>query len=71
MIKKIAYKIVFKELSKYGMLVGKYDAKHSTEDFMYGISTVMEKIAYSIDDKTGQAFEDKFIKNMIESEKNT
>ena len=69
MLKKLAYRIVLKDLCKCGMFVGKYDAKNGKEDFMYGISTVMENIAYSINDKIGDRFTDVFIKNMIKSEK--
>ena len=36
---------------------------------MYGISAVMESIAYRIDDSTGMNFEIEFLQNMTESEK--
>ncbi len=68
MFKKLAYKIVLNDLSKCGMFVGKYDARNGKEDFMYGISTVMESIAYHVSDKVGDNFSDTFIKNMIASE---
>lgn len=68
-----AYRIVLNDMlnSECGLLVGKYNAKNGNERFMYGISTVMEWLAYRVDDATGDAFSDMFIKNMIESEKNT
>ena len=68
MLKKLAYKIVFKDLCKCNLFIGKYDSRNSKSDFMYGISTVMENIAYSISDKIGDKFSDNFIKNMIASE---
>lgn len=67
-IKKLAYKIVFKDLKKCPMFVGTYDGRNGKHRFMYGISTVMESIAYSISEKTGDEFCDTFIENMIESE---
>lgn len=69
MLKRLAYKIVFNDLIKCNMFVGKYDARNGNEDFMYGINTVMEYIAYAINNKTGNFFTEKFTKNMIESKK--
>lgn len=69
MLKKLAYKIVLNDLLKCNMFVGIYDAKHGNSSFMYGIGTVMENIAYSINDKTGDSFSELFIKNMVKSEK--
>lgn len=68
-IKRHAYKIVYKDFIKYeGLFVGKYDAKHGGESFMYGVSFVMEAIAYSISDEAGEAFIDLFFSNLIASE---
>lgn len=67
-LKKLAYKIVLKDLCKCSLFVGRYDAKHSDDHFMYGINTVMETIAYSVSDKVGDEFSDNFMKNMITSE---
>ena len=67
MTKKEAFEIVFDELTRIDLFTGKYDAKHGDENLMYGISTVMEYIAYQIDEKVYQNFENEFIKNMIKS----
>lgn len=68
-IKKYAYKIVYKDLIKNeGLFVGKYDAKHGGESFMYGVSFVMESIAYSVSEDTGETFIDLFFGNLIASE---
>lgn len=67
MIKKMAYKMVLKDLCECNMFIGKHDAKNGNEHFMYGIGTVMECIAYRIDEKTGDDFADTFMKNVIES----
>ena len=68
MTKKEAFEIVFDELTRIDLFVGKYDAKHGDKNLMYGISTIMEYIAYQIDEKVLQNFENDFIKNMIKSE---
>ena len=68
MFKKLVYKIVLNDLCKCDMFIGKYDAKNGKDDFMYGISTIMEAIAYSVSEKAGDNFVDVFLKNMEESE---
>lgn len=60
---------IFNELCKCELFIGKYDAKHGNEHFMYGISTVMECLANMISNEMYDAFNDMFTKNMIESEK--
>ena len=68
-IKKYAYKIVYRDLIKNeGLYVGKYDAKHGGRMFMSGIHFVMESIAYSVSEDTGEAFIDLFFGNLIASE---
>lgn len=65
-----AYKAVYDDLIKCELLTGKYDATNGEEHYMYGISTVMEIIAYRAD-KTGvlhDLFEDMFLNNMMKSE---
>ena len=66
-----AYKMVYEDMiqSECGLLVGNYDAANGKKLFMYGISTVMEWIAYRVSKEEGDAFSDVFIKNMIDSEK--
>lgn len=68
-----AYAIVLEDLlsKNAGILNGKYDAKNGNLQFMYGVSTVMEMIAYSVNEKTGDSFSEMFFKNMEKSEKNT
>ena len=65
-----AYRIVLNDIlnNGCGMFTGNYDAKNGSADFMYGIATVMEHIAYSICDEHGDDFSNLFIKNMIASE---
>ena len=46
---KEAYEIVYKELSKCSLLIGRYDAKNGSETFMNGIATVMGAIANGAD----------------------
>lgn len=71
MDKKKAYEIVLDDLTNLKLFNGYYDAKHGKKDYMYGINTVMECIAYKINDEVGDNFSEKFIKNMILSEERT
>ena len=65
---KAILKNIFKELKKCGLFVGKYDAKHGNEHYMYGINSVMECLAYMIDEKYGDNFSKEFVENMLTSE---
>lgn len=65
---KEVLKKIFAELEKCELLIGKYDAKNSSEKLMFGISIVMECLAYMISEEFGDEFSIKFIDNMIESE---
>jgi hypothetical protein len=65
---KATLKNIFEELKKCELFVGKYDAKNGDEQFMYGISTIMECLAYMIDEKYGDDFSKEFIENMLTSE---
>jgi hypothetical protein len=64
-----AYRIVYNDMlnSGCGLLVGEYDAKNGSEQYMYGVSTVMEWIAYRVSEETGNDFSDLFVKNLIKS----
>lgn len=69
---KDAYKEVLIDIISNGpeMFVGKYDAKNGKPEFMYGISTLMEWIAYrTADDDAIRFVDEEFIKNMIKSQK--
>lgn len=65
-----AYEMVLNDIvnSGCGLMVGKHDAKNGNDHFMYGISTVMEWIAYRVSDEVGNEFSNTFTKNMIMSE---
>lgn len=67
MIKRLAYKIVFNDLSKLSMYSGRYDAKNGNVHFQYGMWTVLEHIAYNAGADVG-AFNSSFSQNMLESE---
>ena len=66
-----AYRIVLNDMlnSGCGLLVGKHDWKNGKPDFMYGIQTVMEWIAYKVSETDGDYFSDLFVRNLIESKK--
>ncbi len=61
---------LFNKMRECKLFNGIYDARgKDSEDYMYGISAVMEFIAYEISDKCGDEFSTTFINNMIESER--
>ena len=71
MLKRLAYKIVYDNLTKpsaCGLFVGKYDAKNGNENFMNGIWTLMEYIAYKVSEKNGDKFNELFLDNLEKSE---
>lgn len=61
-------KNIFEELKKCNLFVGKYDARNGDEHFMYGVSSVMECLAYMIDEKYANDFSHEFFENMLTSE---
>ena len=64
-----AFYIVFKDLTKdEGLFTGRYDAKHGSRQYMHGISSVMEYIAYRVGEDCLDAFNEHFVSNLIESE---
>ena len=65
---KEAYKLVFEDLKKCGMFVGKYDARNGDIHFMNGIYTVMETIAYTISEEIGEEYSNLFSENIQASE---
>lgn len=69
MNKEDAYRYVFHHLISYGpkLFIGIYDAKNGSSEFMYGIQTVMEMIAFNVSDETYQTFAEIFTNNMAES----
>jgi hypothetical protein len=66
-----AYRIVLNDIlnSDCGLMVGRYDAKNGSSEYMAGISTVMEWIAYRVSEADGDAFSEMFIENLLESER--
>lgn len=68
MDKSEAYKIVFDDLKKCDLLMGLYDARNGSENFMHGIWTVMEMIAYEVSDDMCNEFDITFARNMTKSE---
>ena len=70
---KEAYDTVLSDILTNGskLFAGKYDANNGDKHFMNGILTVMEYIAYKVDEETGSEFTEKFLQNMTNSEKNS
>lgn len=66
-----AFNIVYEELTSSDgcqLFRGIYDARNGKEDYMYGISTVMEYIANQVSEQTCEEFQEMFYDNMRESE---
>ena len=64
-----AFYIVYKDLTKdEGLFTGRYDAKNGSKQYMHGINSVMEYIAYRVGEDCLDAWVDRFAKNMIESQ---
>ena len=65
---KEAFKRVYDNLIKGPELFrGIYDAENGSEEYMHGISTVLEYIAQQVSEDKRAQYEDMFTKNMIES----
>lgn len=64
---RCAYSMVLTDLMDKGsILVGKYNAKDTNVSFMYGVGTVMEKIATGTGDiDLLDKFEDMFYSNLV------
>jgi hypothetical protein len=61
-------KDLIEKMSECGLFIGKYDARNGNENFMHGIGTVMEYLAYEVSEEYGDNFSDMFTKNIIDSE---
>lgn len=59
---------IIEEMREIGIFEGRYNARNGKEDFMYGVSTVMECLAYMVSDEYGDSFSDTFLQNLIDSE---
>lgn len=69
MSEREAFEIVLNKLKENNLFCGCYDAVNGNEHFMYGVATVMENIAYSVDNETGEKFTNEFLNNLLESER--
>ena len=59
---------IIDEMRECGMFEGRYNAKNGKPEFMYGILTVMECLAYRVSDEYVDSFSNTFIQNLIISE---
>ena len=67
--KQTIRKVIETIMENGGLLAGNYDAVNGGPSFMYGISTLLEYLAYSVEDNFGDEVRETFIKNMLKSEK--
>lgn len=59
---------IIEEMCECGIFKGRYSGNNKSLGFMYGISTVMEYLAYKISDEYGNDFSDTFLENLNISE---
>ena len=69
MTREEVIKDLIEDMSKCGLFIGKYDAKHGSKKFMLGVDMVMEYLAYEVSEEYGEKFSDKFLQNILDSEK--
>ena len=63
-----AYKIVYNDiLEKGGLFTGNFDGKNGNKNFMYGIYTVMEFIAYNASEQDYNDFGKIWLENFMKS----
>ena len=69
MTKQDAYKIVYNDILNrdIGLFFGRFDAKNGTPEFMYGISTLMEFIAYESGEANYYVFQKIWFENFQKS----
>lgn len=69
MTKQDAYKIVFNDILNRGIgfFVGRFDAVNGNRDFMYGISALMDFIAFESSEADYETFQEIWFKNFQES----
>ena len=67
--KQTVRKIIREIMQNGGLFAGNYDAVNGNPEFIYGISSLLEYLAYSVDENLGNEVEELFVKNMIKSEK--
>ena len=64
-----AYKIVYNDILNrdIGLFLGRFDAKNGNPEFMYGIITLMEFIAYESSEKDYDDFQKIWFENFQKS----
>lgn len=67
MDKAKAFEIVYNELIKCPLFCGKFDATHGNREYMYGICTVMENIAFHVSEDTYDEYSIMWCDNILES----
>ena len=67
MEKEKAFKIVYEELKKVPMFMGKFDAINGNENFMFGVCAVMEYITSQVNEPTYEEFSIAWVTNIFQS----
>lgn len=66
--KQMMRKVIETIMQNGGLFAGRYDAVNGKPEFMFGISSLLEYLAHSVDEDFGNKIEDAFMKNMLKSE---
>lgn len=67
--KAVVKKVVEHLMASNDLYNGIYDADTGSEDFMLGICMLLGSIAYLVSGEFSDEIDDRFVKNMIKSEK--
>lgn len=69
MTKQEAYRMVYNDILNrgIGLFLGQFDAKNGKPEFMYGISTLMDFIAYESSEKDYDDFQKIWFENFQKS----
>lgn len=69
MTKQDAYKIVYNDILNrdIGLFLGRFDAKNGKHEFMYGIGTLMDFIAYESSEADYDNFQKIWLENFQKS----
>ena len=65
---KLGVTHLLEKMADCDLFIGRYNAINGSEEFMYGILTVMDYITNQLNEDIADAYDNMFLSNMIESE---
>ena len=66
-LERFFLKRIFNKMRDVELFFGKYDATNGSKQFMYGISAVMEYLAYEVSEEFYEEYQEEFLKNLEKS----